>query len=209
MHDTFLWHFRCVRLSGRWCLHSSAQLCMAFAKGHIGCANCRHISEEVRRARIEGCFTRPHCRCIRGTFCLSDALIRIGWPYFSIKQCKHPPMVWSSPISIDSMLSTSRSSLLLIFGFLIGLVVSSALEGTNAQRLARGLSPNPPKFIRDTSNDRTTRPSKFSISPRYLHQMINRLSLQPQNGVLLLLFLLLRMPGRQFFSNRIWSLTRA
>ncbi|PPQ91872.1 hypothetical protein CVT25_000747 [Psilocybe cyanescens] len=63
------------------------------------------------------------------------------------------------------MLSTSRSSLLLIFGFLIGLVVSSALEGTNAQRLARGLSPNPPKFIRDTSNDRTTRPTAERRSP--------------------------------------------
>ncbi|KAH9479371.1 hypothetical protein JR316_0007961 [Psilocybe cubensis] len=43
------------------------------------------------------------------------------------------------------------SSILLVLGLVAVLVFSSPLEdpGTNAQRLARGLSPNPPKFLRD------------------------------------------------------------
>ena len=39
--------------------------------------------------------------------------------------------------------------LLLIAGLGVGLVLSTPMQETNAQRLARGLPPSPPKFLRD------------------------------------------------------------
>ncbi|KAF8159454.1 hypothetical protein B0H34DRAFT_703569 [Crassisporium funariophilum] len=51
-------------------------------------------------------------------------------------------------LSFD-MSMMSRLSFLLIVLACIGCVVASPVQETNAQRLARGLPPNPPKFLRD------------------------------------------------------------
>ncbi|KIM44723.1 hypothetical protein M413DRAFT_442677 [Hebeloma cylindrosporum] len=47
------------------------------------------------------------------------------------------------------MMNLKCSLLLWVIAVCIGLAHSSPLQETNAQRLARGLPPNPPKFLRD------------------------------------------------------------
>jgi len=44
---------------------------------------------------------------------------------------------------------TLKCSLLWIIAVCIGLAVSAPFQETNAQRLARGLPPNPPKYLRN------------------------------------------------------------